>query len=303
VAAERRRLEVGEVADDRERLVERRAGERRPGVRLRGHDLVPGGLAVEAREHVVGVPLERRHECGVELSAGATARDRERRARTVGAPAGLDEVRELDEAHRERDLVPSQARGALAVPAGEEVAHRLAHRRPQTEPLGDHHGGLAVRRHRLVGAAVPLADEGGGEARALPGGSADADVPQHEAEEREAGEVDVVGGATEGDVVAEPPGELVGVRRAADPGEEGDVVRRLSLAGGRIDPVAEPDGDQTGAQHMLGRLAHAEVDPERQGRDELGEADPRVVPVPHRPSLRPRERWCGAPRLAGPRSE
>ena len=124
--------------------------------------------------------------------------------------------------------------------------------------------------HRLGGALVARGEELGSEPYALPRRRAGADAPQHEPEERQSNEVDVIGGAPERVVVAEPRGQLAGIDRAAHRRQEGDVVGGLALGRRSADPLPESGGDQTRAESVLGRLPETQVDTEREGGDQLG---------------------------------
>ena len=73
----------------------------------------------------------------------------------------------------------------------------------------------------------------------------------------------------ERDVVAEPLGLLMGVGVAADVAEQGRVVHRRS--GRLVDAglLGQPQSDQALSKDVLHRLVEPEVDPQRQGGDEL----------------------------------
>jgi hypothetical protein len=75
----------------------------------------------------------------------------------------------------------------------------------------------------------------------------------------------------QGDVVAEPLRLLVRIRVAADVDEERGVVDICSLVVIEAELLSDAQRDQALAQHVLHRLPEAEVDPERQRRDELGQ--------------------------------
>ena len=89
-------------------------------------------------------------------------------------------------------------------------------------------------------------------------------------------------GRLQRDVVAEPLGLLVRVGVAADVDEQRRVVDRRALLLVEPEPLGQPQRDQALPQHVLHRLPEAEVDAQRQRRDELGEAN-----APRAPSLRP----------------
>jgi hypothetical protein len=83
----------------------------------------------------------------------------------------------------------------------------------------------------------------------------------------------LVSARLERDVVAEPLGLLVRVGMTPDIDEQGRVVDDRALVLAQADALAEAQRDEGLAQHVLHRLAEAEVDAERQGRDELRQAD------------------------------
>ena len=81
------------------------------------------------------------------------------------------------------------------------------------------------------------------------------------------------------DVVAEPLRLLVGVGVAADVDQQRRVVDDRPRLLVEPEPLGEPQRDQALAQHVLHRLPEAEVDPERQRRDELRQANLRTIGV------------------------
>lgn len=104
-----------------------------------------------------------------------------------------------------------------------------------------------------------------------------ADAAEHEPEHRQAREVDLVVVVTEGDVVAEHCGDLGGVSDTADPREGGDVIEGVAVVELETDVFAQASGDHPGAQHMLHRLAQPEIGREREGTDQFGQRDARVL--------------------------
>jgi len=80
-----------------------------------------------------------------------------------------------------------------------------------------------------------------------------------------------------GDVVAEPPGLLVGVGMAADVDEQRRVVDGRALVLVQAGPLRDPQRDQALAQHVFHGLAEPEVDAERQRGDQLRQPDARAA--------------------------
>jgi hypothetical protein len=74
------------------------------------------------------------------------------------------------------------------------------------------------------------------------------------------------------DLVAELGGQLVRVGCAADPGQHRHVIRRGPLGLIYTHPLREPQRDPALTQHVLLRQAEAEVRCQRQGRDQLSQA-------------------------------
>ncbi len=72
-------------------------------------------------------------------------------------------------------------------------------------------------------------------------------------------EVDVAEVGLERQVVAEPFRLLVGVDVTAHPGEQGRVVHHLTVGLVQAQALGQPQADQALAQHVLHRLAHAQV--------------------------------------------
>ena len=155
---------------------------------------------------------------GVEVLAALGAGDLDGGVDAAGAVVDLDGVGQVEQAHRQRDLLAADIAGhALAVPAGEHLVQRHAHVLAEVEPLRHARGGEAVRHQAPLDGLAAGQGQVGAEADAAQGGTAGADVAEHEAEHRQPGEVDVVAVGPEGDVVAEQGGDLGGVGDAAHP--------------------------------------------------------------------------------------
>ena len=88
------------------------------------------------------------------------------------------------------------------------------------------------------------------------------------------------------DVVREPLGLFVCVGVTTDVDQQRRVVDDRALVLVEPHPLGEPQRDQALPQHVLHRLAEAEVDAERQRGNELGQADVGAVGLNgHRPTL------------------
>ena len=190
----------------------------------------------------------------------------------------LDELRQLRDARRDRDRVALElARPSASVPhlvrGGErdqDVVREpelLAERARDPRVLGDHVVDLAVTRERELEPDAKAAQRRspGAEPAHARGGPAQAPEPV------------LVLARLQRDVVTEPLGLLVRVGMAADVDQQRRVVHDGSLRLVQPGGLGEPKRDQALAQHMLHRLPEAQVDTERQGRDELGEPDVRAV--------------------------
>ena len=96
----------------------------------------------------------------------------------------------------------------------------------------------------------------------------------------EAPNVVVVLARPQRDVVPEPLRLLVGVGMAADVDEQRRVVDRRAFGVAEFEAIGEAQRDHALPQHVLHRLPEAEIDAQRQGRDELREPYLR-----HRPTM------------------
>ena len=112
------------------------------------------------------------------------------------------------------------------------------------------------------------------------------DVAEQEPQVGHPGPVDEVGVAADRDVVAEPARVLLRVRVTADPHEQRRVVDRGLLLPAEAEPVRQPARDDRRPEHVLGRLAQAEVDRHRQSGEHLDPAGQRRG-CGHRPILVP----------------
>ncbi len=99
-----------------------------------------------------------------------------------------------------------------------------------------------------------------------------ADAPNGRSDGGDAALLVVVLAGLELDVVAEPLRLLVRIRMAADVDQQGGVVDRSPRLIIQAHPLREPQRDEALPQHMLHRLAEAQVDAERQGRHEVSQS-------------------------------
>ena len=96
----------------------------------------------------------------------------------------------------------------------------------------------------------------------------------------------VVLGRLQRDVVAEPFRLLMRIRVARDVDEERGVVHGPAHLLVETEPFGDTQRDQALAEHVLHRLAKAEIDAERKRRDQLCQADLGTIRIAgHRRSL------------------
>ena len=275
VPAHVRRLEVDEVSDDGQRGVEVVAVQHAMGFGLeREHGVPRLGLA-QAIEPFASVGDEQVGERGVVRAVAAIASGVEGVLRREETPDRLHVVAEMDDAHREGDrLTLRVGRIAVAVPALEGEAQRVADAGADVESLHEHVGDLAPRREvvdrPLTGGLLDHADDLFALLRTAAGRREGHHVPHDLGRIR--GVVHECLGA-DGDLVAEHGGDLVGVPGAPDVAQQRHPVGGLALlfldAGG----VAYPRREQTRAQLRLERLPERVVLRERERRDEFTEAE------------------------------
>ena len=275
VPAPVRRLEIDEVGGHLERVVERLALQRAPGLGLEREDGVPRLGLVEPLEPG-GAVLE--EEVGEHRVVGLVPTIAGRGDGSLGREETADRlhvVAQVDDSHRQRDRVAADVPWkALAVPALERAGERLADARPEIEPHHEHVGHFAARRevvHRpLVGRLLKhlhdrLALVGG-----TPRGRVLEDVAHHLG--GVPGVVDERLGPDR-DLVAEQGGDLVRMTGAADVTQERDPVGVRPHVVVELRLLAQPAREEAGAQLRLERLAEGVVLRERQRGDELGEAE------------------------------
>ena len=110
----------------------------------------------------------------------------------------------------------------------------------------------------------------------LNAGGAVPDPSQHEHHRRESGQILLNRMRPEVDVVAEDLRGFVPVGRAADVGQQADVVERGQLRGVEAESRTETHSDARRPQHVLGRLPEAEVGDQRHRHQQVGEPNPRI---------------------------
>ncbi len=271
-----RRLEVDEVGHGTQCHVE--AVRREPDAQcgLGSDDRIPGLGRLEVGEDHVRLVAQKGGEVRVELRPRPLAGELHGGVESTHPLRHLRVLGDLGDPGGQRDIGPLQvARPAATVPALIRSTHRLLDRIGQTELMsqrarqgrvtGDHAVEIPVTRHGELEAdpepvqrRVARADKAHGRGRA-----------------GHAALLVVVLARLERNVVAEPLGLLVRVGMAADVDEQRGVVDDEALI--VVQPNAFPDAqrDQALAKDVLHRLAEAQIDPQRQGRHELGEADGR----------------------------
>ncbi len=264
------RLEVGEVAERRERGVELRGRQLLTQPRIEVDHLVPRLERIQPREDRVAVRAEAVDELRIELCRASCRRHVDSRVCPARVVEGLDAVGEVDETDRRRELrVADASRNALAVPSFERLQERGAHVVAQLQLTGELARRLAVRLHHLLHRATSRREELADHADAPHPRAAVAEVASDEHRHRHPGEVVVVRVGVEGRLVAEQLGQFARVGRARDPREERGVVGGRAHLGRDAGRVGEPHRDDGLAQHPLHRTAHAEVGDERERRNQL----------------------------------
>ena len=143
-----------------------------------------------------------------------------------------------------------------------------------------------MQRDHPVELAVPRDHELEAHAEAVQQRVAGAHPPQAADRHPEAAQFVVVLDRLGRDVVREPLGLLVRVGVTTDVDQQRRVVDDRALVLVEPHPLGEPQRDQALPQHVLHRLAEAEVDAERQRGNELGQAGVGAVGLDgHRPTL------------------
>ena len=135
-----------------------------------------------------------------------------------------------------------------------------------------------MRRHRLGGDAASRRHQLGRHPSSPQRRAAGSDPAEQEAHHRQAGEIDVVGGRAKRDLVPELRGELMGIGRAPHPRQHRRVVDGGALGVIDAHPLRQREGDPALAQDVLLRHTEPEIDRQRQGRDQLSQAQAHQLP-------------------------
>jgi hypothetical protein len=273
-----RRLEIDEVGDREQRPVEgvfrERDAERRLGLDHRA----PGVGGVEPAEDRFRVGAQRLGQGWVELRAGASFRQAQRGVDAADAVGNLDELGELRQPGGERDAVLRQAAGPpLSVPLFVRSHDRFRHCSGQPEPLGQRSRDRRVPSDHPV-EVVPAGDrELEPHPKAVQGRIPATDEAHRSSRGSQAAVLVLVLLRAQRDVVPEPLRLLVRVDVTAHVDEQGGVVDGRSLGLIEPYPLGQAQRDHAVAEHVLHRLSEAEIDAERERRDELREPHLRHV--------------------------
>jgi hypothetical protein len=201
----------------------------------------------------------------------------DRGAYTTGTPEYLDDVGEVDEARADEDVLAADPERTLPVPTLEAL--------PEAGPnvIAQPEASRQVVRCRVVvlreahERAAAVTKEGDADPHSLEQRPARSHVLQQE-RRCIAGStkiIGVVGVALEPQVIPQPFRLLVGVGVTTDPGEQPGVVDDLTFGLGELQSIGQTQRHQTCPDHVLHRLAQAEIRTERKQRNELGPADSR----------------------------
>ena len=274
VLAEPGRLEPGERGDRREGGVELLACDPHLRKRLDLEGLLPHPRLVQVGKKVVEILQGEAGEARVVRGACSTFDDGPRLLRARGGEEERDVPPDVQETHRQRNLVAAGVREPASVPAREDVLERCLDARTELEPPGEPLRHLAHRCERLTrprcGVGDGVLDERVADLRLA------ANAYVRTVERKHLSGVDRVDEEERRsvrNVVAEQLRRLVPVRRAPGRVEKRDVVRVEELLRGRSGELAQTDGQHGRAQGVLQRLPGAEVGGERQGADHLGSTD------------------------------
>jgi hypothetical protein len=283
VAEHVRRLQVDEVRDREQGGVEAPALER-DGERGLGVDHgVPRDDRVEPVEQGGRLRVDEVADGRIELAAAPFPKERPRALDAADAVRDLDELAELREPRREGDRLAGKFPGpALPVPHLVGRAERVEHVGRQLELLAERAGHRGVVVDHVVHVAVTGDEERQPDPEPLERRAPGADQAHTGGRRARAAKLVFVLRGLQRDVVAEPLRLLVRVGVAPDVDEQRGVVDDRPRLVVEAEPLGDAQRDQGLAQHVLHRLPEAQVDPERERRDELGQPDGRCVSLARR---------------------
>ena len=268
MAADPRRLEVGEVGEGREHRIETFGPDGREGLRLGGQHALPLVLGLASRGGVANLPErldDRRVVRPTAPPAQPFARVRALHGRQVGVPGHHDHT------NGERDRVALEPRGeALPVPPLVGMSESVDDRLAQARTAREHRPDLAVRRQRARHAfrvRKATGHQPQASHRSLVGRDAARELRQDLAARAHH---DRSHGGVEGELVAtDRRGALRRIRGATDEAKERELVdgsKRVRPASHRI---GERSGGHTRTEGVAQRLTGAEVRRERHRGEEL----------------------------------
>jgi hypothetical protein len=193
-------------------------------------------------------------------------------------PAGpvehLHDVGQVDDARLHGDLLAlGSVRNTLAVPPLERLLDAAPDLSAQPQLPGEPVRGQPVVLQHGLGVPAARADELHTNAQAFQQRLPRAHVPGHERHPgRLPREVRETGIGLQRELVAEPPGLLVGVDVAAHPGQQGHVIHDGALVLVEPQPLGHAQGDEAFPHHVLHGLAEPEVGSQGDGGQHLRQA-------------------------------
>ena len=213
---------------------------------------VPVGLDRRITEHIGRHRAERVDDVRVELLSPPGTRHLHRSLDSLGAVEQLDGLGDMEQPHRQRDLLARDVtRHAPAVPAGERLLQLTAHVGAQAETLRHLGRGQAMSLQRALDRLAPGDDEARCEADPVQRGSTRPDVTQHQAQHGQPGQLDLEAVSAKGDVVAEPGRHLRCVRHATHPRQGGHVEQIAAVVELDAHVITQTGGDDPRSQDML----------------------------------------------------
>ncbi len=289
-----RRLQLGELTDRRQRLVDLVLAQLPGQRRLCVDHGRPARRRVQLLEQLRRSLTEELDKRRVELRAAALTRHTEGRLQTASALEHLDNVGEVHQPRRKRDLLALQLVRALPIPALVALPQALPYLVAQPKSGGELIRRAVVVLGQTLDRAPSVAEERDADPCALDQRPPrPADVLQHERGRlpRPAEVIAIVGVPLQRQVVAEPLRLLIRIRMTANPREQTRVVQRPAFAIVEPEPVRKTQRQKTRADHVLHRLPQPEIRPKRQQRDHLRETNLREPSCFHHDaSLRTRRR-------------